>query len=94
MLLGPTLRGLMRSCIWTRGIIDRKLSGDRPLSCALVSVVSSREQFEVANKLGTLHGHRLQLSRNLRDSPGFADLVMVPEGLSTVLLFVPEVGWS
>ena len=36
-------------------------------------------------------GHRLQLSRNLRDSPGF--IASVP-GLTTVLLFVPDPGYA
>ena len=36
--------------------------------------------------------HRLQLSRNLRIVPDLLTLSLVPEGLTTVLLFVPEVG--
>ncbi len=33
------------------------------------------------------HPHRLQVSRNLRDSPAMS---LVPEGPSTSLLFVPD----
>ncbi len=34
--------------------------------------------------------HNLQVSRNLRDSPGFNSFVPGPEGPSTSLLFVPD----
>ena len=36
--------------------------------------------------------HRLQLSRNLWDSPGFLAAVPVPEGSTTIVLLVPDEG--